>query len=688
MKKISLILIGLFSGTILFAQDVNRTKAPLPGPVPQIKLQDPAIFTLSNGITVIVVTDKKVPQISVDYAVDAGPIKEGAKAGVTSVVAAMIQEGTKLHSKAVFDSTIDQIGATYSGGSVTALSNYFEQAFGLFTEALQQPLLSESSFKKVQNQFITGAKANEKSAESMSERAVNALLYGKTNPLGEFSSATTYAGLTLQDVKDAYQNYYTPSRGILTFVGDITPEKAKALSQKYLGAWTGKKVELPNLPLVASPKQTEIDIVNVPNAVQSEIKVANLVNLSKSNPDFFPVILANEILGGGAEGRLFKNLREKHGFTYGAYSSVGSGRWQSTFMAQAAVRNDKTDSAVVEFLKEIKDIRTLQPTIEELNIAKALYNGQFALGMENPARPASYAKNILLEKLPKDFYKKFLQKINAVTPADIQRVAQKYFNYSNARIIITGKASDIKDKLSQLGYPVTVYNIDIDTLKQNTATTSSVKAKDLLNNYYTAIGGLDNLKAIKSIQLNGKMSVQGMELIFEEKKLAPNWDMATVSMGGNPVMKNVFKGTSGYEMQMGKKKDLTAALLKSKNEDDKGIIEELYYLQPEFGLSDVTEEDINDTPQYKITVKLPSGKTKILYFDQKTNLITRAIQSEKGEDGVQLETAIDYSDYRTVGDIKYPFSIVTNIQTPQGSQELPIVLDTVVLNSGVTEADF
>jgi predicted Zn-dependent peptidase len=154
-----------------------------------------------------------------------------------------------------------------------------------------------------------------------------------------------------------------------------------------------------------------------------------------SNPDYHSLKIANQILGGGAESKLFMNLREKHGFTYGSYSNVGSGRYQSNFSTSAQVRSDKADSAVAEMLIEIENMRKGNLTAEELEGAKAKYNGSFAIGMEDPAKTANYASNILINNLPKDFYRTFLQKINAITISDIQKVSTKYFEKNKSRII-------------------------------------------------------------------------------------------------------------------------------------------------------------------------------------------------------------------------------------------------------------
>jgi len=441
---------------------IDRTKQPNPGPAPVLKINDPITYKLSNGITVLVVEDHRLPKVSASLLIDAGPVTEGSKAGVLSLMGNMLNEGTRTMPKAAFDDAVDRIGATVnlnsSGGSVSALTRYFKTAFGLMGQALKEPAFTQESFDKLKTQELTGLKSQEKSAKAIAARVDNALVYGKTHPDGEFETEESVQNLTLQDVKDAYAKYITPSRSYLTIIGDIKPLDAKQLATEVFGSWKGAALALPTLPEVQNPGKTEIDVVDVPNAVQSEISVINLVDLKKNNPDYFPVLLANYILGGGAESYLFMDLREKHGFTYGAYSSVGSGRFQSTFGASASVRTPKTDSAVREFLGQIDRIRTERVSDEALANAKALYDGSFALGLEDPARTATFASTILINNLPADFYKTYLQRINAVTAEDIMRVAQKYFNYDNTRIIVVGNASKMLDGLRSIGYPVKMYD--------------------------------------------------------------------------------------------------------------------------------------------------------------------------------------------------------------------------------------
>jgi zinc protease len=458
MKKIFIIAIAALFVQSVSAQNLDRSQRPKPGPAPIIKFEDPDIYKLPNGITVLVVHTHRLPKVSVSYKIDLGPITQGSKAGVLGLLSGMLNEGTTTKTKVQFDEAIDQMGAEVSlssgGGEVSALTRYFNDAFFLMVDALRNPSFPQASFDKLKSQSLTNLKSNERSSTAISERVVHALSFGSKHPFGEFETEESLNSITLDDIKAAYKKYVTPSRGYLTFVGDIEPEEAIALATKAFGDWKGTALTMPVLAKVSNPVETEVDIVDVPNAVQSEITVTNLIDLPMSSPDFHAVLLANQILGGGADAKLFRNLREKHAFTYGAYSKVGSGRWQSNFTASASVRNEKVDSAVVEFLKEINVMRTQKVSPELLQDAKNLYNGSFALGLENPARAAGFSSNILMNGLPKDFYRTYLQKLNEVTAEDVLRVSKKYFGYDNARVVIVGKSEQFIPGLRKSGFQI------------------------------------------------------------------------------------------------------------------------------------------------------------------------------------------------------------------------------------------
>lgn len=687
MKKILSFAIASFICYQANAQvTIDRTKKPTPGPAPVITIKDPVTYKLANGIMLLVVEDHKLPKVSASLFIDAGPITEGKKAGVMSIMGQMLNEGTKTMTKAEFDEAVDRIGANVSisssGGSASSLTRYFNDAFKLMADGLKNPSMPQESFDKIKSQTITGIKSDAKNVKAVSGRVINALSYGINHPYGEFVTEESINNLTLADVKTAYSKYVTPSRSYLTIIGDIKPLEAKKLAESLLGSWKGSTLTMPVLAKVSNPSKTEIDVVDMSNAVQSEITVTNLVDLKMSDPDYFAVLLANQILGGGSESRLFNNLREKHGFTYGAYSSTGAGRFQSTFSASASVRTAKTDSAIVEFINEIESLRNTKVSNEELESAKALYNGSFALGMENTARTASFARNILINGLPKDFYRTYLQKINTVTKEDIQRVAQKYFNAKNTRVIVVGNTSQMLDGLKKLSYPVMMYDKFAQPVKESTASVN-VTTQEIFKAYVAAMGGEEELKKVKSIKATMTMGMQGMSLSASLKTMAPNMELMEVSMNGNTVMKNVFNGSTGYQAQMGNKKDMTAEEIKEKNAIT-GLFEQLDYLKnPAFKAEVKGVEKVNGSDAYKVMVTYPTGKVKTEYYDVKSKFLVRT-----DEVTGPVNNTNDYSDYRKVGNIMYPYVLTTTVSAGGQQQVIEMKITELKLNSEVSAEDF
>ncbi len=690
MKKLIIAFATLFLISGLQAQKIDRSKPPKAGPAPVISIKDPVQFSLNNGMTILVVEDHKLPKVSASLYIDRGPVSEGAKAGVISLLGGMLSEGTISKSKDTFDKEVDQMGASVnlssSGGGVSALTRYFDKAFMLMSDAIKNPAMKEASFDKLKSQTLTALKSIDKSAKAISSRVVNALSYGKESPMGEFETTESVTGITLDDVKNAYKEYITPSRSYLTFIGDITPAKAKALAQKAFGNWTGTKLQLPKLALVKNPATTEIDLIDVPTAVQSEITVTNLVSIPMSSPDYFAAIMANQILGGGSNGRLFTNLREKHGFTYGAYSSIGSGRFQSTFKAAASVRNEKADSAVGEFLSEIHRIRTQKVTAKELADAKALYNGNFALSLERPATTAQFASTILINGLNKDFYRTYLQKINKVTVEDVQRAADKYFNYSNTRIVVVGKADVVKPGLEKLGYPVKEFDKFASPVTEKPQEKVNVSADEIISKYLNAIGGVNALQQVKSVHSIGTVAVQGMNLTFDQKEMAPNLSLMTLGMNGQQLVKNVFDGKAGYMEQMGNKAEFSADQVKDKLET-KGLFNQMFYKSSGFKLDVTGTYMVNGKKAYKIEATSPSGKKSTEWYDADNGLLVKSTNTTE-VNGQSISQTSELSDYKKVDNIYLPFTISLSTATPAGSQDMVVKLEKVTINQDVTAEDF
>lgn len=684
------------ASTAVKAGPVDRSKKPAAGPAPVISIKDPIIYNMPNGMTVLVVENHKLPRVRASFFVDYGPVYEGKKAGALDMMGGMLGEGTTNLPKDKFDEATDMIGAdinlSASGGSAGALTKYFDKAFNLMADALKNPAFPQESFEKLKSMTITGLKTEEKSTPTIAGRVYNALSYGKNTAMGEFTTEESVKGLTLDDIKAAYKNYITPSRSYLTFVGDITPAAAKALAEKAFGNWKGTQLPVPSVAPLQNPSTTEIDFVDIPTAVQGELRVGNIINNPLGGKDYHALLLANYILGGGAEAKLFMNLREKHGFTYGSYSKVGNGRFPALFTASAAVRTDKVDSATSEMFKEILNMRDGNATAEDLANAKAKYNGNFALGMEDPAKTAEYATNILINGLPKDFYRTYLQKINAVTLEDIKEVSRKYFSEGNSRIVIAGNGSKIIPKLMRFGYPIKKYDKFAEPVAEKVAdvnatetpkTTESISAYEIINSYLKAIGGKEEVQKVNSLSAVISLDMMGRSFTGTYKRMNPDKQLMELKMGTMTVMKSVFDGGAGYQMQGPQKKEMDEQEIKEAR-DDKAVIPQLLYASDTsyktnyLGTGKVGEEET-----YRLKVTLPSGKVSIQEYAKKSGLLLKE-ESTSMEEGQEETEVIEYKNYIKVGNIMLPSEIVRTA----GGQEIPFKFSEYKLNEGVTAEDF
>ena len=410
MKRRIILLITALIISISVSAQLDRSIQPKGGPTPKIKLEKPQEFKLKNGIKVLVVENHKLPRVAYSLSIDNRPIIEGEKAGVTSLLGSILGNGTTTISKDEFNEEIDFLGASlnigFSGGFASTLTRNNERVVELMADAVINPLLSEEEFNKEKDKLIESLKADKKSLDAIAGRVGGALSYGKNHAYGEFITEETLNNITFEDVLEYHKKYFKPNNSYLVVIGDVNYKEIKSLISEKFGAWKKGKSHTDPIPLLTpNVNLTEINFIDLPTATQSSISVTNNVDLKMNDKDYHAALITNNILGGGGEGYLFKNLREDKGYTYGAYSSLGSSRYGvSRFTAGAKVRNVVTDSAVVEIIKEINRIKTENVDAELLKNAKAKYVGNFIRRIENPQVGAKYAVDIKLNDLPKDFY--------------------------------------------------------------------------------------------------------------------------------------------------------------------------------------------------------------------------------------------------------------------------------------------
>lgn len=456
-----------FAGTIS-AQKIDLNAMPKPGPTPAIHIAKPKTFQLSNGLTVMVVENNKLPRVSTTLSMDRPPFNEGSVTGVSSIMAEQFENGTLNVSREDFNKKIDYLGANLrfssNGAFSNSLSKYFPDILELMADAIINPKFSAEEIQNSKERALEGLKSEEKNASAIALKVSKALMYGKNTARGEFGTVETINKIQLADIQNVYKKYYAPDNAYLVIVGDVKFDQIKPLVEKAFNGW--KKANTPLAPLepASNVAKTEINVVDVPSAVQSVIYIGNMNTLKMKDANYFAATLTNYILGSGMNGRLTMNLREKNGFTYGASSSMSANKYSSAFSASASVRNEVTDKAVKEFMNELSTISTIKP--EELANAKAKLKGSFIMALEQPETIARFAVSQRTQDLPSDFYTNYLKSIDKVTIEDVSNAAKATILPNQSRIFIAGKVSDISEGLEKLGYPVKYYDSNAALLKK------------------------------------------------------------------------------------------------------------------------------------------------------------------------------------------------------------------------------
>lgn len=695
MKSIMKTKISAFIVLFLMAIGVNaqidRSKQPKPGPAPKITLEKPGEFKLDNGIEVLVVENHKLPRVSFSLRIDNKPITEGKKAGVSSILAAMLGNGTTNISKDEFNDEIDFLGASLGFGSQSAfassLSKYSNRIIELMADAAINPLLTKEEFEKEKEKLIENLKSEKKSVDAVASRVGGALSYGKNHPRGEFVTEETVNNIEFGDVLAFYEKYFNPNNAYLVVVGDVDISDIKTKIKAEFGKWEKSAGVEINIPEPAPNAQyTQVNFIDMPNAVQSNISLTNNVDFKMSDDDYHAVLIANKILGGGFGSYLNMNLREEHGYTYGARSSIGTGRWNaSRFTAGAAVRNAVTDSAVVETLKEINRIKTEPVDSKDLANAKAKYVGDFVLALERPQTIANYALNIKLNDLPEDFYATYLEKINAVSKDDVMRVANKHFKTENARIVVVGKGSEVLENLEKTGIPILYYDAYANKTDKpvfSKPLPEGVTAETVVKNYVKAIGGEEALRKVNTTFVTAQMTIPGAPFKPNAmiKQMAPNkYKMEVVAEGMGTLMKQNFDGENGYMEQQGRKIPMEEKELNSRK-SNKGLFEELYMEPSTIALETIASVEGKDAYKIKVT---KDGESSYRYYDVDSGLLVRTENTAEAQ-GQSITTVVDFSNYKDVNGVMMPYTM----KITTGPQSFVFETTDVKINEGVTAEDF
>ncbi|MDO9254638.1 MAG: insulinase family protein [Bacteroidales bacterium] len=664
---------------------IDRSIRPVAGPAPVIKIGDYQSFELPNGLKVFVVENHKIPRLSYSLVLDNDPVFEGEMAGYTGFAGELLRKGTTTRTKDQIDEQVDMLGASLntsaSGISANCLTRHNEALLTIMSDVLLNSNFKAEELEKIRTQSLSALEASKTEPKAISQRVNSILVYGDNHPYGENESEESVKKITLDKCTEYYKTYFKPNVAYLAIVGDITLEQAKPLVEKYFGSWQRGDVPKANYPTPKAPAKATVVIVDRPTAVQSTISVSYPVDLKPGSPDDIKVKLTNSILGGGTF-RLFNNLREKHGWTYGAYSSLQADKLIGQFNASAEVRNPVTDSSFTEILAEMSRIRTEPVPDDELNMVRNYMMGNFGRSLENPATVANFAISTARYNLPKDYYATYLTRLGALTSSDVQLIAQKYIRPDNSYLLVVGKAEEIAPKLKKFAKSgeVLYYDIDgkqYDPTKKLKPAPAGVTAEVVINNYITAIGGVKKLKKIKDATINAGATMQGMPISLDIYYKAPDKMFMQVGSGAMVFAKQVYnagKGISSSPMS-GESKPIEGEELAGMKEASL-IFPEMYYTSLGYTFELLGIEEQKDQKQYyKIVVNKGTDRKDTEYYDVQSGLKIR----NEGKQGTT-----EYSDYKPVDGILFPHGMTQNM----GPQTISFTVSGIKLNSKLKDEFF
>ena len=682
MKKLVLLLLTIFFINSTLLSQVDRTKPPVSGPPPVINLGKPNMFSLKNGLKVIIVENSKLPRAYANLDIDNYPDYEGDIKGVASLVSSLMGNGTTTQSKDDYNEEIDYMGASLSlsagGGFASSLKRYFPRVLEMMSDGLKNPVFTLEDFEKEKNILIDGIKSSQNSVPDIASIVGGKLFFGSNHPFGEFATEESVNNISLKDVKKYYETYAKPNNAYLTIVGDVNYEEIKPLVEKLFGDWKKGKLPKYTMPVVNDLENPEINFIDMSNAVQSEISVGNIINISMSDPDYFPLRLANQIFGGSG-GKLYLNLREDKGFTYGAYSGVETSRYVGRFSASTSVRNEVTDSSIVEIIKEIETMIDESVTEEKLSSVKEKFVGGFIMSTEQPSTIANFARNIDKFNLPENFYETYLENFQKVSIGDVKRVSNKYFKRDKLRIIVVGKGAEILSSLEDLPYNIKYFDKRGESItKPDYSTPTGLTPQKVLMDYLNAIGGKENVESLNAVSMLAEAEVQGMKLQMVSIQAKPNKQVTMMMMMGNTMMKMVFDGENGSISQQGVNSQIP--------EKDALVMSNTTLPTEEIGWLDDENVKFSSTEELdgRILNVLEINKQTYVAYDSETGLKVKETQFVDMPDGSILPQTTFFEDYKPVNGILFPHVI----KSPIGPQNLEFKIINISINPEVSESDF
>jgi zinc protease len=461
MPRLSFLAIAIAGASLAAQQPPDRTHPPQAGPPPALNLPQIQKRQLSNGLPVWIVELHKVPVAQIALVVLSGTAQDPpGKFGIASLTSAMLEEGAGSRSALDLADAIDYLGADLNAATTTDATMVrlhvpvarLAEALPIMADVALRPTFPNDELERQRQQRLTNIIQARDDPATIAGIGFSRLLYGRAHRYGTpgFGTAETIKAFATGDLRGFYNAAFRPGNAALLAVGDVTADATMPLFESSFGTWKppGGAAATETLPAVEQPAAREVYLIDKPGAPQTQIRIG-WIGVPRSTPDYFPLVVLNTLLGGSFSSRLNMNLREKHGYTYGASSSFDMRASAGPFSAGAGVQTDKTGEALKEFFNELNGIGKPVPA-DELARAKNYVALRFPGGFETTGDVSRRLEDALVYKLPGDYFSKYVQNIQAVTSADVQRVAQKYIQPSRFIVTVVGDRQQIEPQIRPL----------------------------------------------------------------------------------------------------------------------------------------------------------------------------------------------------------------------------------------------
>jgi zinc protease len=448
------------------AQAPDRTVLPKAKPAPAVRLPEIQKSTLSNGLNIWLVQHSELPVVALNMVFKAGSDQDPSDLpGLASMTCDVLDEGTATRDALAISSELESIGANLGVGSsldgsfvtLRSLTKHIDKALAVYADVIVNASFPQKEFDRLKGERLASLKQQSEQPPTIANNAYSRILYTGSHPYGMNSSGTPESvnNLTRENLVEFYKAQFIPNAATLIVVGDISMEAVKSKLEPLLAAWKPGELKIRPVPSTDAPASRTVYLVDKPKAAQSEVRIGYPA-LPRSTPDYFPVFVMNRMLGGQFTSRINLNLREKHGYTYGARSGFAFARSNGPFTASGPIVTEKTDSSLIEFFREIDAMAAEGMTPAELTQTKGGLIGAFALNFETPSQVAGQMQNQIIYGLPDDYLNTYLSKVDAVSLEDVKRVAKQYLDTSRMAVVVVGDLATIRAGIEALKLGPTV----------------------------------------------------------------------------------------------------------------------------------------------------------------------------------------------------------------------------------------